>query len=150
MQINREAPDKKGAVFSQMVGDADEKTKAIIDLLQAANKQLELELSNTRVIARNLIGAQTKLFKSKKQKDQNYWVKAVIHWKDQLIGTVNRKNVKDLPDELQLSYAQINDMIQVLHKELPSVVVDDLAYRFDALVYSLINENPTSIKNQTP
>lgn len=141
MQINKESgPNPQVRSFSQLAEAEEKKTKALIDLLQAANKQLELELSNTRVLARNLIGTQSKLFKARKKPDQQYWAKALDHWKNTLLTNINKKTVKDLPDELKANYDKVAEMIQALSIELPSVVADDLAYRFDALVYSLLNE----------
>ncbi len=93
-------------------------------------------LSDLMLLMRNYRGALRKLEKAKGHNNRLYWTQAIKHWEGLIDRFLeNREPSKPVIREL---VDQFKANLSVLGKELPRVIVDDLDYRFDAIVDTLL------------
>lgn len=98
----------------------------------------EKGFSELKLLLVNYRGALRKLEKSRLHRDRSYWTRAVKHWEGLLDESLTapeivKPHIKQFIDEFK-------NNLHVLRKEVPGVIVEDIEYRFDAIVDRLIHD----------
>lgn len=95
-----------------------------------------IELSELKLRLRNYRGALKKLEKSRGNSTRIYWTQAAKHWENEIDQHLTGS---DQPGaQLKTLIDQFHSNLQVLRKEVPAVIVEDLIYRFDAIIDTML------------
>lgn len=98
----------------------------------------EMKLSALRIVLKNHRACLKKLSMARTDRDRGYWAKACEHW-DGKIESLFGKSAQPLLS-VQTSINEFKSNIAVLRKEVDNLVVDDLMYRFDVIIETLVND----------
>lgn len=98
----------------------------------------DIELSELKLRLRNYRGALRKLEKAKGFDNRLYWTQAVKHWEHELDQHLA---VEDPGAQIKSLVDQYRKNLNVLRKEVPGAIVEDLHYRFDAIIDSLLGDS---------
>lgn len=98
----------------------------------------DIELSELKLRLRNYRGALKKLEKAKGFNNRLYWTQAIKHWENEL----DQHLITEEPGgQIKILVDQFRANLKVLRKEAPAPIVDDLDYRFNAIVDTLLKDS---------